>query len=476
MNDNITELLDLCDEDCVIIDVKVEGATKHITLEKRLQSMICPVCGARMYSKGKFTRHPKHQVLQDGYTLEIEAIGRRWECSNPDCSTSCRDHFAFIPDHKQIPVLIQLQILNDLKDLNLTCRQVAQKYHVSDSFVHDVFTKYVDLPRMPLTSVICIDEVYLNFRNDCLYAMIIMDLFTGEILDIVPSRREHFTRQWFNAIPRDEKDRVRYLITDMYNPYLAFTDRYFPNAVSVVDSFHVMKYLNAGITDYINIVKRRYRERDRRKFEAEHHDKDLPLSAQLPISKEVYILDHARWVLLRSSKNFHYAEKKYNRELNRYLDSYDWINAFLGLDDHFPDIQFYRQYYEEFNDNYAGDKEGARKALPELIRLYEASDLPFIRSFAALLKKYFDPIIESFTLVEAEDGSMRRLSNGPMESFNNKPSHLRSQSHGVKNFYFVRNRILWATRKHPAIKANPRSDEEVHAFRGRKRGPYRKKR
>lgn len=36
---------------------------------------------------------------------------------------------------------------------------------------------------------------------------------------------------------------VKYLISDMYNQYIDYIDKYFPNAVSVVDSFHVIQWI-----------------------------------------------------------------------------------------------------------------------------------------------------------------------------------------------------------------------------------------
>ncbi len=67
----------------------------------------------------------------------------------------------------------------------------------------------------------------------------------------------------------------------------------------------------------------------------------------------------------------------------------------------------------------------------------------------------------------------RRLSNGPLESFNNIPSALRTSSHGIDNFRFNRNRILWYLRDDAAILGNPKSKSEVHT-KGKKRGNYNK--
>ena len=50
------------------------------------------------------------------------------------------------------------------------------------------YTRYVDLPRLPLPEYISIDEVYLNISNSQKYAFVIMDFSNGEIVDIVHNR------------------------------------------------------------------------------------------------------------------------------------------------------------------------------------------------------------------------------------------------------------------------------------------------
>ena len=66
-------------------------------------------------------------------------------------------------------------IINELKDINMTATEVALRYNVSDTYVHNTFMRYVNLPRLPLTDIIAIDEVYLNFDHKNRYALVIMD-------------------------------------------------------------------------------------------------------------------------------------------------------------------------------------------------------------------------------------------------------------------------------------------------------------
>ena len=473
-DNNISQILDLIDENSSVTEVKVIDDVKYVTIEKNIDhNMVCPCCGHKLYSKGKFIRHPNNQVLQDGYTLNTTVIGRRWKCSNEDCDYIYTDTFNFIEKRKRQTKIIDFQILETLKDINLTCVQIAQKFKVSDTYVHQPFLRYVDLPRLELTKYICIDEVYLNLSPDCKYALIIMDFMTGDIIDIVRSRRKKYTENYFLSIPKTERDRVECLCCDMYNPYINYTEQYFLHSVAVTDSFHVLQWLLHLINIYINDVKKKYQANDKKKRDKKNYQNNSD-NKTIKDSKEVYILKNFRWVLLESKKNIKYHESKYDYYLNMYVDTYQKETMFLKLDENFTAIRNLKELYEEFNESYINDLDGAAARLDELIDIYNESNIKLFRDFAQLLVKYKTSIINSFTYVKSLDGErLRRISNGPLESFNKIVSMLRTLSHGVDNFDYVRSRILWHCRKNPPIRGIPKTREEVHTP-GKPRGPYNK--
>jgi transposase len=189
-----------------------------------------------MHSKGTFTRHPNNQIFQGSYSLEITLIGRRWVCSNLNCSCKETDQFKFIERYKHNTTFNDISIVFEMKEIHLSCRQVARRYHVSDTYVRTIFSCYVSLPRLSMTHIISIDEVYLNISSKCKYALVIMDWSSGEIIDILPSRRKETTSQYFFSIPKKERDNVQFLICDMYDPYVNYTKNYFRNAKVITDS------------------------------------------------------------------------------------------------------------------------------------------------------------------------------------------------------------------------------------------------
>lgn len=480
INDNIfiKQILNMTDEECDVTDFRVEGHTKYITIEKRPSAQFCPLCGCRLYSKGKLTRHPNNPILQDGYELDITLIGRRWKCPSTECTYTCVDQYSFIEPGKKNTKLVPLMIVNTMKDIHLTCRQVADRYNVSDTYVHETFMRYVSLSRLPLSLIISIDEVYLNISPSEKYAVVIMDFTTGQIIDIVSSRWKDKMESYWLSIPKEERDSVCFLISDMYNPYINYTQKYFKNAISIIDSFHVIKWINSSILTYINQVKKRYLSENANRLKEKNQATNRNHQT-IKQSRELYILTHAKWVLLADSDNIIDGGRRYNYFLKQHLDSYDWIKMYLDLDPKFPKIRELKQLYEDFNKGYINDSEGASKRLDELINIYKNSDIYFFRDFSKTLKNYKQGIINSFIYTTKQESDthekvLRRMSNGPMESFNNVPSSFRSQSHGIDNFEFVRNRILWSNRDDAGILGIPKSQKEVHTYTTTKRGKYKK--
>lgn len=108
-----------------------------------------------------------------------------------------RDQFFVLQKYKINTKLIPLLIINELKDLNKTCIQVANKFNVSDTYVHNIVLQYVNLKRKKLFKIISIDEVYLNIDYKHKYSLIIMDFISDKIIDILPSRREDIANKYF---------------------------------------------------------------------------------------------------------------------------------------------------------------------------------------------------------------------------------------------------------------------------------------
>lgn len=289
--------------------------------------------------------------------------------------------------------------------------------------------------------------------DNCKYALVIQDFHTGDPIDLLRSRRVTVTEPYFVSIPREERNGVKYLISDMYNQYIDYVDKYFPNAVPVVDSFHVIQWIIRMIDNYLRQLLKKYRQRDREKQEQLSLEAGRPIT--LPISDEVYLLQKYRWLILANQSNIHYhSDLRMDSHFHVLMNTYDYEDALFRLDPKLRDYRELKEMYVRFNSRNAGNPIEAQKELTELIEYYANSEHSIFRDFSSLIDKYKEPIINSFVMVEKiGNGKLydSRLSNGPIESINRKVKDLKRLGRGFRNFEHFRNRFLYATRSAPIL-------------------------
>jgi transposase len=344
-------------------------------------------------------------------------------------------------------------IVDAYRNLMETSASIARRFHVSDSHAHEVFDRYVKLDRLPLTDAVSVDEVLLDMDDDCRYALVIQDFHTGDPIDLLRSRRTNVTEPYFVSIPAEERNQVKYLISDMYNPYIAYVEKYFPNAVPVVDSFHVIQWVTRMIDNYIRQLIKKYRQRDRELLEKLPPEQPSPVSP--PLSDEVYLLQKYRWLILSSQSNITYHnEPRMDSHFHVLMNTYDYEDSLFRIDPNLRDFRDQKELYVQFNSRNAGKPIEARDGLSKLILEYSKSRHAIFRDFASLLEKYKDPIVNSFVMVEKiGNGKIydSRLSNGPIESINRKVKDLKRIGRGFRNFEHFRNRFLFAARSAPVL-------------------------
>lgn len=473
MNNDIINLLNIEDKDVIITSTSIEGNIKKIYIEKILKIEYCPVCSSRMYSKGKYIRHINHPILQDGYKLELIVSQRKWKCTNPQCNLYFNDQFNFVDSYKQSSNMVPYMILNEMKNINITTSEVAERYNVSDTTVHYIMLQYLDIQRLPLPEILSIDEVHLDMDYKHKYALVMLDFETNNIIDILPNRWEETTNPYFLSIPLEEREKVKYIICDMYNPYINYTKRYFPNSIAIIDSFHVVSWLIHKIIIYLNTLKKDFIERDKKAFkdklirQNKSHD-DNYINDNLPVSNEVYLLNHYRWLLLQSKDNIDYKfDRKYNRKFKMYLNTYDYEKMFFEIDESLLKIRSLKEKYIEFNATDERNKDEIAKKFTNLINEYSNSEFTFFKEFAETLNNHKQEILNSFTYIKDKDGNERRLSNGPIEGYNRIPKDFKRNSRGFSNFEYVRCRLIWANRKNEPILSSPKSKAEVYKYKNK---------
>ena len=461
MNNDIIKLINIVDKDIEIIEIIIVKLNKYVHIRKNIVGYkLCPNCSSIMYSKGIRKREINHPILQDGFNLYLVLHQRKWRCTNKNCNHYCNDEFSFVEKYKQSTNMLPFLVLDKFKDINATDAAVAKDLNISDNTVRNIFRSYVDLKRLSFSEAISIDEVYMKFDSKNLYSLIIMDFISGEIIDILPNRLEKTTSKYFYSIPRIERNKVKYLICDMYNPYINYVNKYFPNAICIIDSFHVISWITRELRNYINGLKKKYKEREKQKLDDKNTRNNTNYKT-IETSEELYLLNNYSFFLLANNDNIEYKYKRqYNKKFKMYLNTHQLEEMFFKVDSNLKIFRDLKQLYHDFNNHDYNSLDDVEFKLDSLISIYRNSGYKIFINYSELIEAHKQLIINSFIKITVLDSNnnyiLRRLSNGPIESFNNIPKDYKHISNGVSNFEYTRNRILWATRKNPSILGVPK--------------------
>lgn len=178
-NNNIIDFLDLEDPDIIVTDITITDMQKVITIESVPSKHFCPICQSRMYSRGIKTRTVHHPILQDGFDVILKVRQRRWRCTNSICEYEMNESFRFVNKGRRYTNASDMLIVNEFRKLTRSARDIARHFNTTDSNVLNIFDRYVDMKRLPLTDAISLDEVYLDMDENCKYTLVIQDFHTG---------------------------------------------------------------------------------------------------------------------------------------------------------------------------------------------------------------------------------------------------------------------------------------------------------
>lgn len=473
---NIAKFIGLENANIEITESTYENNKRVVTLQKKIEPHFCPICNCIMHSRGIYTRTVNHPIMQDGKQLVLKIKQRRYRCTNEICNYTCNEDFNFVKPYRRSTDVTDLLIVSAFKDPNLTAAQIAKKYNVSDTHAINTFSRYVEMHQKPLTEAVCIDEVNVSIDSVCKYALILQDFISGEPIDMLPGRNNECIDLYFSKIPLEERKKVKYIISDIYRPYQHITTKFFPNAVPVIDSFHVVKAINYFLSKYIHDLIRKLKEKDIK----QHQELEQELNQQINYtpSKEYYLLKKYSWIILKNNDEIVYtATPLYNTRLKQYVTLYDIENMIFEIDPNLKELRALKEKYIHFNKEYGNNYIDAKDKLNDIINDYNSCPFTTFHKIAELLSANYEPIVNSFIMVERHckgNTYIKRLSNAPIEALNRIVKDMKRNGRGYRNFEHLRNRFLFSQRESLAILPTPKLLEEVIPSTGVHRGTYNK--
>ncbi len=374
----------------------------------------CPVCGK--YSRNVHSRlKPVIVKYLDiaGYTTYLKVSKRRFYCK--ECNKVFTENNYINETKNRLSLKLKQKILMDLRDYNLSIKYIGEHNNVSDNTVRNILKDYMKnypLHIRTLPSVISFDEFKADTRSGK-YAFIVNDILHKKVLDILPSRKKDDLNQYFTYI--ENRSSVRFVVSDMYEPYLLVTTIMFPKAKYVVDRFHYIKYITLALD------KIRIRLQDEYGVKSKEYHK-LKNKKNVALLRK-YSNDIDWWVEQERYRNGHIVK----------ILPGEIIKDLLAIDD---DLHRGYQLKELFFDIvHHTTLEDAKRQLRDWIDLCYESEIEEFINAANTINNWLEYIVNSFI--------DERFSNGYTERLNNKIKVIKRVRFGYKNFNFFRLRLLY---------------------------------
>ena len=244
--DILTLLSIPCEE---VSDVEIISDTSEITyvaIELKDNRSICPFCFQNnIVIKDYYNVKIKNSIIRK-HKLYVEIKIRRYKCKC--CNKTFKQKFNFYDDKQSISKTTKHLVQSMLMD-RVSMEYIAKELNINKKTVINILDEMPEPNRLPLPSVICLDEFHFSNANNKAgkYPCVISNPFNTELIDIIESRRKAYLIEYFQKISFRERSNVKYYISDMNETYKSIHNIFFKNAIYIVDHFHIVKLFTEAI-------------------------------------------------------------------------------------------------------------------------------------------------------------------------------------------------------------------------------------
>ena len=371
-----------------VLGVRVDSVDRlDVEVESSREWSRCPQCGFRCHKV--WDRRAKR-------VRDLEVSGRRttlvWRRRRFCCGNCGERH---LEDHAEFQAGLTRRLARRLvKDARvMSIRAVARHHgvgwHRIMRLVRAHSGRVAQRRRARPSRVLLVDETSIRRRHR--YVTVVACGDTGEVLAMIPGRTKGSLSRFFRDQGPDWCRQVEIVVSDGSRSYQAAIAQYLPDALHVLDRFHVARWFTEGLT----LVRREIQRRD---------------PDQRPPTYEPDLF-RARFTLLRRADHLSDAHQEH---LDRLFDAHPRLRTAWDA------LQELYRIYE------ADDLDQANAALGRFADLYATGQIPEYRGIV-------DTIIAWGAQILAYHPS-RRATNGPLEGTNNLLQILRRVAHGFTNY------------------------------------------
>lgn len=129
-------------------------------------------------------------------------------------------------------------------------KDISIDNNVSPNTVERVMDSYYDsvkLYKNHLPKVLSFDEFKSVKDADGKMSFIMVNGENGKVIDVIQDRKLMSLLKYFNYYSRKARARVKYIVIDMYSPYITLIGKMFPNTQIIIDKFHLTQLISRSL-------------------------------------------------------------------------------------------------------------------------------------------------------------------------------------------------------------------------------------
>jgi transposase len=242
--------------------------------------------------------------------------------------------------------------------------------------------------------ILAIDEI--SILRGHTYMTVVLNYETGEVVWMGKGRKTATLDEFFGAMPEAQRDNIKAVAIDMWNPYIKAILKWCPSAHIVFDLFHVVRAFGKVID--------KVRNQEAKRAQKEEQD----------------IYKGSRYLLLKNKENLTPKQRPRLRELLRINKT---LSSLYILKDYLKKLWWYKHV------------KSAEKFLQMWRRLAYAIPSIVVHNFANMLERYKYGILNH---------CLYPIHTGVLEGVNNKIKLISKQAYGFHDTRYFSLKVIQA--------------------------------
>ena len=351
---------------------------------------VCPCCRKSTSYIHDYRKRQIKDISAFGKHVTLIHNHRRYVCKH--CGKRFAEDNPFVPRYYRVT----LRLINEIfkkTESERSFTSIAKEVNLSVSTVIRFFDMLAyDAPK-ELPQVLSIDEFKGNTGKEK-YQVIITNPADGMVLDILPDRKQSHLTSYFKQWEREERNAVKFFVSDMWKPYAELSEIYLKEAIQLIDKYHYVRQVIWAFERVRKKIQKKYGKENRLLFK--HSKKVLTMR--------------------RNKLNPEQVEK---------------VEYLLYFNDDLRSAYYLKELFYEILD--CKDKAKGKELLSKWILIAQNSRLKDYQDCATTLQNWSKSIFNTFDYP---------YTNGFTEGCNNKIKVLKRNAYGYRNFNRFRKRIL----------------------------------